>query len=60
MLFFSVNNDTFLSTHKESIQQNFTKLLTNQDYFDAIKYSTSSKSKVISRFKLAQKILGDV
>jgi Protein of unknown function DUF262 len=58
--FFSVNNDTFLSQHQELIQQNFTKLLTHQDYFDAIKYSTSSKSKVISRFQLAQKILGDV
>jgi hypothetical protein len=49
-----------LENHKDYIQENFTKLLENPDYLDAIKYSTSSKSKVITRFKLAQKILGDV
>jgi hypothetical protein len=35
-------------------------LLGNPEYFDAIRYSTSSKSKVITRFKLAQDILGNV
>jgi hypothetical protein len=58
--FFSARSDEFLQSHKESIQENFIKLLENPAYFDAIKYSTSSKSKVITRFKLAQDILGDV
>ncbi|MFB2918963.1 DUF262 domain-containing protein [Aerosakkonema funiforme] len=58
--FFSANTDDFLQTHKISIQNNFTKLLENEEYLDAIRYSTSSKSKVITRFKLAQDILGDV
>ena len=58
--FFSARSDEFLQSHKKSIQDNFIKLLENPAYFDAIKYSTSSKSKVITRFKLAQDILGDV
>ena len=58
--FFSAKSDEFLQSHKKSIQDNFIKLLENPAYFDAIKYSTSSKSKVITRFKLAQNILGDL
>jgi len=58
--FFSSMSDNFLELHKKSIQDNFIKLLENPAYFDAIKYSTSSKSKVITRFKLAQDILGEV
>jgi hypothetical protein len=58
--FFSVNSDLFLKDHKSYIQNNFTRLLGNPEYFDAIRYSTSSKSKVITRFKLAQDILGNV
>ena len=58
--FFSSMSDNFLELHKKSIQDNFIKLLENPEYFDAIRYSTSSKSKVITRFKLAQNILGDV
>lgn len=58
--FFSAKSDEFLQSHKKSIQDNFIKLLENPAYFDAIKYSTSSKSKVLTRFKLAQNILGDV
>ena len=58
--FFSARSDEFLQSHKKSIQDNFIKLLENPEYFNAIRYSTSSKSKVITRFKLAQNILGDV
>ncbi|MBD2482491.1 DUF262 domain-containing protein [Planktothrix sp. FACHB-1365] len=57
---FSISSDVFLKNNKNSIQNNFTKLLENQEYLDSIRDSTSSKSKVITRFKLAQKILGDV
>jgi len=58
--FFSKMSEKFLQYHKKSIQDNFIKLLENPEYFDAIRYSTSSKSKVTTRFKLAQDILGDV
>lgn len=58
--FFSVNSDEFLEKNKEAIIENFHKLLENEEYLDSIKYSTSSKSRVIARFKLAQEILGNV
>ena len=58
--FFSKMSDEFLQDHKKSIQDNFIKLLGNPEYIDAIRYSTSSKSKVVTRFILAQNILGDV
>jgi hypothetical protein len=58
--FFYARSDNFLEAHKKSIQENFIKLLENPEYLDAIRSSTSSKSKVITRFKLAQDILGDV
>ncbi|MBD2774811.1 DUF262 domain-containing protein [Iningainema tapete] len=58
--FFSLKSDNFLKENKKAIQENFVKLLDNKEYIDAIKYSTSSKAKVITRFKLAQEILGNV
>ncbi|TAE56335.1 MAG: DUF262 domain-containing protein [Nostocales cyanobacterium] len=58
--FFSVNSDQFLADNKKNIQDNFDKLLENQEYLDAVRYATSSKNKVITRFKLAQEILGNV
>lgn len=58
--FFSLKSDIFLSEHKETIKDNFVKLLENKEYIDSIKYATSSKTRVITRFKLAQAILGDV
>jgi len=56
--FFSINSDDFLQSNKKRIQDNFAQLLVNQEYIDAIRYATSSKAKVIARFKLAQQILG--
>ncbi len=58
--FFSINSDDFLQNHKKNIQYNFDKLLQNPEYIDAIRYATSSKAKVITRFKLAQEVLGNV
>ncbi len=58
--FFSGKTDDFLQNNKSSIENNFSKLLENAEYLDAIRYSTGSKSKVITRFKLAQDILGQV
>ncbi len=56
--FFSINSDDFLQSNKKRIQDNFEQLLVNQEYLDAVRYATSSKVKVITRFKLAQQILG--
>ncbi|BDI20263.1 hypothetical protein ANSO36C_60650 [Nostoc cf. commune SO-36] len=58
--FFSINSNNFLQNHKMNIQHNFDKLLQNPEYIDAIRYATSSKAKVITRFKLAQEVLGNI
>jgi hypothetical protein len=58
--FFSLKTDEFLTTHKPTIQNNFTKLLENQEYLDSVKYATSNKIKVINRFKIAREILGSI
>ena len=58
--FFSTKDDLFLKQHKIQIIANFERLIKNVDYLDSVKNATSSKAKVISRFNLAQEILGDV
>lgn len=58
--FFSNNTDGFLRTHRERIIQNYDELLKNQTYFNAVRFSTGSKVKVIDRFKLAQEILSKI
>jgi hypothetical protein len=50
----------FLLFNSQKIKENFHKLLENPDYLDAIKSGTSSKAKVITRFDLAQQILGEI
>ncbi|MBD2148605.1 DUF262 domain-containing protein [Pseudanabaena sp. FACHB-1277] len=58
--FFSIKEDLFLKQHKTQIIDNFERLIKNADYLDSVKNATSSKAKVISRFNLAQEILGDI
>lgn len=58
--FFSTHDDQFLEQHKETIKQNFVKLRENSEYVGSIKGVKYDKDKVIKRFDLAQKILGDV
>lgn len=58
--FFSLKTDNFLNLHRGKIKSNFNKLLENENYLDAIRSGTSGKTKVITRFTLAQEILGNV
>jgi uncharacterized protein with ParB-like and HNH nuclease domain len=58
--FFSVKSDEFLRENKVAVKDNFNKLLANSEYLDAIRYGTGSRNKVITRFNLAQEILGNV
>jgi uncharacterized protein with ParB-like and HNH nuclease domain len=57
--FFSVKSDSFLKKNKGTIQSNFDKLLKNQHYLEAVRFTTSNRNYVINRFKLAQEILGE-
>lgn len=57
--FFSVNSNSFLNKNKQCIQRNFNKLLKDDNYLKAVRSSTNNKTRVITRFKLAQEILGE-
>jgi len=58
--FFSVQQDDFLRDHKSEIMANFDRLLKDKDYLDAVQKSTGDKNRVITRFQLAQTLLGEV
>lgn len=47
----------FIKKNKTTLKKNFTSLITNDIYFDAVTRSTNSKTKVNDRFRLAQEIL---
>jgi len=56
--FFSNVDDEYIKTHKTSIMKNFDKLLNHNDYIDAVRLSTGTKTRVKNRFDLATEILG--
>jgi hypothetical protein len=58
--FFSQQNDSFLYENKESIIKNFDVLLKNPAYLDAVQKGTGYTKRVITRFNLAQEILGGI
>ncbi len=58
--FFSKQTDAFLTENKSKIIDNFWHLVKNQIYIDSVRFSTSSKIKVLNRFKLVQEILGNI
>jgi hypothetical protein len=58
--FFSIKTDEFLQQNREKIQANYEHLLNNAEFIDAIRVSTGDTRRVINRFNLAQKILGNI
>jgi hypothetical protein len=58
--FFSTKSDSFLEKNKQTIQNNLSKLLQDETYLDAVRFSTGDKARVKARFKRAQEILGSV
>lgn len=58
--FFAEQPESFLSANKLKIKENFTKLLADSVYIDAVRFSTGDTRRVIRRFDLGQVILGDV
>jgi len=57
--FFSQQTDAFLYQNQTTIIRNFDQLLKTPSYLDAVQQSTGDKKRVVTRFDLAQKILGD-
>lgn len=56
--FFSSVSDVFLKQHKRKIIKNFKELLDNEDYKNAVRFSTGDRFKVQTRFEKAKEILG--
>lgn len=47
----------FINKNKKTIRKNFTSLIQNPIYFEAVTKSTGNKTKVLDRFRLANEIL---
>jgi hypothetical protein len=58
--FFSIQPDHFLQQQKAKIKENFDRLFLDNDFIESVTRSTGDRGKVIKRFDLAHKILGDV
>jgi uncharacterized protein with ParB-like and HNH nuclease domain len=58
--FFLKKSDQFLDKHEQIIKMNFQHLLENVEFTNTVRFATGDKRRVIERFELAQRILGDV
>lgn len=57
--FFAVHNKNFLINNQTQIVKNFSKLLDDNAYEDAVRFSTGDKKRVVTRFERAIDILGE-
>ncbi|MCP4109372.1 MAG: DUF262 domain-containing protein [Desulfobacteraceae bacterium] len=55
--FFFNQPDNFIEDNKPLIKNNYKRLISNQNYQNAVRFSTGSKAHVITRFKLVKPIL---
>lgn len=55
--YLSTKSDDFIATNKSKIKNNYTTLIRNSTYFEAVTKSTGNKAKVRDRFRLANEIL---
>jgi hypothetical protein len=55
--YLSYKTDDFLELNLAAIKENYSALLNNKVYYDAVTKSTGNKTKVIERFRLAHEIL---
>jgi hypothetical protein len=56
--FFSLHDNALLEKEEVNIKANFEALLKNADYLNATQFATGNRASVLTRFKLAQEILG--
>jgi len=55
--FVSYKTDDFILSNISVIRENYTLLISNSIYYEAVTKSTGSKSKVLERFRIANQIL---
>ncbi|MEZ4864090.1 MAG: DUF262 domain-containing protein [Caldilineaceae bacterium] len=58
--FFTQKSEEFLAKHKQVIRKNYQQLLTDREFIETIRFSTSARGRVIERFESTQRILGNV
>lgn len=56
--FFTLRETKILQANKKAIQRNFNLLWVDSEYYDAVRNSTGSTSKVEARFRIAEETLG--
>jgi hypothetical protein len=55
--FFSTHDDAYLDLNRDKIVRNYSDLISDRQYIDAVRYTTGTKKRVKSRFDLALQIL---
>ena len=55
--YISTKDDSFLETNQEKIVENYSTLIHDTVYYEAVTKSTGNKAKVLDRFRLAHEIL---
>lgn len=55
--YLSLKEGDFIEKNKNIIRGNYSKLITNKTYFEAVSKATGNKGKVLDRFKIAHEIL---
>jgi uncharacterized protein with ParB-like and HNH nuclease domain len=55
--YLSYQNDDFIERNKAIIKENYTKLIQDSGYLDAVTRATGNKTKVLDRFRIAHNIL---
>ena len=58
--FKDIEPDTLTRKTKSAYKKKFKELLNNKEYYDAVRFSTGSKSKVKSRFRIVNEIFSQV
>lgn len=58
--FFANSDVNYLKKNKKTLLRNYEKLLQNEEYLEAVRYSTNSTLKVRTRFKKAESILSEI
>jgi hypothetical protein len=55
--YISYRDDSFLDRNVDTIRTNYSTLISNEIYFEAVTKSTGNKAKVLDRFRLVNEIL---
>lgn len=58
--FFAEQSDEFIEQYRTVIVRNYQRLLNNEEFISAVRFSTGDRKRVYTRFELAQTVLGEI